>query len=190
MLRAAGALALALGLASATTALGQESAPAPAEPPVVDVPAERGPPEPAKVTIKVFNASEGTVEVNSKVNALARIKPFVAGERMQIRFAHGGKVVKRKNMRVKQMGNRNVGKVTLKSKKLLDPGKYRAVALHKPSLDQEADHARSKAFHPTYPDLDPGNHNSKVSLFKNLLDKEGFYVGNGSQVRRRHRVAR
>jgi hypothetical protein len=187
----AGALALAFGLATSSAAFAQQDAPAPAEPVdeatediAPDDGAARGPllpPEPAKVTLNLRNASKGTVKPNDKVVALAKIRPFVAGERMQIRFAHGGKVIKRRNMRVRQMGNRNVGKVDLKSKKILDPGAYRAVAVHKSSPAQEADNAKSRRFRPVFPDLDPGNRNQYVSIFKNLLDKEGYYVGNGKK---------
>ncbi|MFI5026799.1 MAG: L,D-transpeptidase [Solirubrobacterales bacterium] len=183
-LRSAGGLGLTLALTIASGALGQEAAPAPAPAatPVEDA-VDRGPlpPEPAQVTIKTYNASNRTVDLNEKVHALARIKPFVAGEVMQIRFSHGGKVIKRKNMRVKQMGHRNVGKVTLNSKKILDPGKYRAVALHKGSPNQQADHAKSPQFHPVFPDLDPGNRNSNVRLFNKLLDKEGYFTSHGSK---------
>jgi hypothetical protein len=188
--RAAGALALAFGLATASAALAQEDVPAPAEA-TTDEPAhEVAPPDgqrgpvppvaaPADVSIIVKNASGGTVKVNDRVKAIAKIRPFVQGETMQIRFAHGGKVIKRRNMHVRQMGNRNVGKVDLKSRKLLDPGDYRAVAVHRASPAQQADNARSRRFHPVYPDLDPGNRNRYVGLFKNLLDKQAYYVGDG-----------
>ncbi len=182
----AGGLALALGLANASGALGQQAAPTtdPVDQAAGDA-AARGPVPPprerAKVTIRTFNASNGTVDVNEKVHALAKIKPFVAGEVMQIRFNHGGKTIRKRNLRVKKIRNRDAGKVELTSKNILDPGKYRAVAVHRGSPNQEPDSAKSRRFHPKFPDLDPGDRNSKVRLFKNLLDKRGYYVGSGTK---------
>ncbi len=181
-----GGFVLALGLAGASGAFGQEAVPAPAP---ADEAAEDavdrgpipGPREPAKVYIQVKNASGGTVGVNGKVKVFAKIKPFVPDEVMQIRISHGGKTDKKRNLRVKKIKNRNAGIVSLKSDPILDPGDYRAVAVHRGSPAQEPDTARSRKFHPKFPDLDPGNNNSNVRLFKKLLDEEGYYIGGGSK---------
>jgi hypothetical protein len=149
-----------------------------------DAGAQRGPllpPAPAKVTLNVKNASGGTVEVNTAVKAFAKIKPFVQGELMQVRFSRGGHLIKRKNLHIRQVGHRNVGKVDLRSPKLLEPGTYHAVAVHRRSDAQEPDSSKSRGFHPKYPDLDPGNRNSKVSLFNRLLKAQGYYTSGGSK---------
>ena len=119
--------------------------------------------------------------VNGKVKVFAKIKPFVPDEVMQIRISHGGKTDKKRNLRVKKIKNRNAGIVSLKSDPILDPGDYRAVAVHRGSPAQEPDTARSRKFHPKFPDLDPGNNNSNVRLFKKLLDKQGYYIGGGAK---------
>lgn len=144
--------------------------------------AQRGPapvPEDAEVRIRVTGASGGTVGVNERVKAYAKIRPFVPDEVMQVRFSGPGGLLKRKNLNVKRVGHRNLGKVSLRSPQILKPGDYRAVAVHRSSPAQEQDQARSRKFHPKFPDLDPGDNNSKVGLFKNLLDKRGYFVGGG-----------
>ena len=179
---AAGGFALFLVLALPSGALAQEDLLDGVGPPAAD---ERGPvpppPEDADVSIRLRNASNGTVGVGERVTAFAKIKPFVRGERMQIRFVRGGKVVKRKNLRVKRLRDTNSGQVKLRSKGILKPGTYRAYAKHKPSDAQRRGKARSHRFHPTYPDLDPGDRNTKVSLFKRLLRQRGYYVGSGKK---------
>ena len=186
----AGGLASALVVTATPAALSQESAPADAAAAaeteeVVQAPAadERGPvgPEPAKIFLRVYNASNGTVEANGRVKAFARIRPFVDGEVIQMRYSREGDLLKRKNLKVKQIGNRNVGRVKLKSPKLLKPGGHRVVAVHKATPAQEADSKKSRSFHPTYPDLDPGNRNSKVSLFNRLLQERGYHTSGGSK---------
>lgn len=174
---------MALAVALPAMAPGQEAAPV--ADPGDQVAAERGPAPPppgsAEMFIRVYNASNGTVEANERVRVFARLKPFVPGEKVQVRITHGGKNVKRANLRVKRIGTRNMGKVKLVSNKILDPGDYRAWAVHKPTPAQERDRARSGQFHPTYPDLDPGNRNSHVDVFKHLLRKQGYYVSSGTK---------
>jgi L,D-transpeptidase catalytic domain len=180
---AAGGLTLSLAAATATTAPAQEGRITDVSATPADAP-QRGPatpPEDADVKIRVTNASGGTVQVNEKVHAYAKIRPFVPDEVMQVRFSGPRGLVKRKNLRVKRVGQRNLGKVDLRSPKLLKPGTYRATAVHRGSPAQERGMAKSRKFHPKYPDLDPGNNNSKVGLFKNLLDKRGYFVGGGDK---------
>jgi hypothetical protein len=119
--------------------------------------------------------------VNGRVKSVARIRPFVEDQVIQMRYSRDGDLIKRKNLKVKQWGNRNVGKVDLKSPKLLAPGSHRVVAVHRGNSEQEAAKKKSRKFRPTYPDLDPGNRNSKVSLFNRLLENEGYYTSGGSK---------
>jgi hypothetical protein len=184
----AGGLAIAIAVTTASAAVGQEAGPGGSDPAVGATGAagveERGPivgPAPAKIYLRVYNASNGTVELNARVKTFARIKPFVENQVIQIRYSRSGDLVKRKNLKVKQLGGRNVGRVKLKSPKLLKPGGYRAVAVHKATPEQEADSRKSRRFHPVFPDLDPGNRNSKVSLFNRLLADRGYHTSSGSK---------
>lgn len=177
---------LTIALFVPSGAAAQEPAPAAVEPEaaVAAAPrvAERGPlptRAPAKIYLRTFNASGGTVDVNDRVRAVARIKPFVPDEVMQIRFVHGDDIVKRRNLRIKKMGDRDAGKVKLISENILEPGRYRAIAVKKGTSEQEPDSDRSRRFHPVYPDLDPGDHNGYVSLFNSLLKKRSYYLGGG-----------
>ena len=145
---------------------------------------ERGPvegPEPAKIFLRLERGNDGTVDVGKKVRVNARIKPFVRRQVIQLRFVRGGNLMKRRNLRVKRIGSRNVGRVSLLSNGIVKPGNYRAAAIHKRTAAQERAYARTRQFHPVYPDLDPGNNNSKVALFKKLMRKQGYYISSGSK---------
>lgn len=183
----AGGLTIAVGVIAPSLALGQAES-VPASPPpaaaqggavgnAVGAARQVGVRAPARMFIRLENAGNGTVEVDRRIHANVRIKPFVPQEEIEVRITHGGKTLKKRVLNVKQIGHRNVGRVSLESNKVLDPGNYRAVAVHHPSDAQQRDQVKSHQFHPVYPDLDPGQHNSQVHLFNELLRKQGYYVG-------------
>src|SRR5215210_339412 len=132
---------------------------------------------PAKLYMRLEKASNGTVEVDKRVRANVRMKPFVPQQKIEVGITHGGKTLKKRVLNVKQIGHRNVGRVSLESNKVLDPGNYRAVAVHHPTPAVERAQVKSHQFHPVYPDLDPGQHNSQVKLFNELLRKQAYFVG-------------
>ena len=137
--------------------------------------ARKGGPAPAHLYMRLEGASDGTVHVNRTTRANVRMRPFVPQQKVIIRFTHGGKTVKSQIFHLKKRGK--IGFATFESNRVLDPGNYRAVAVHKGTNRQQRDLAKSHQFHPTYPDLDPGQNNSDVQLFNNLLRKEAYAVG-------------
>ena len=83
---------------------------------------ERGPvgPEPAKIFLRVYNASNGTVERKRPGQGVRQASARSwTGEVIQMRYSREGRRRKRKNLKVKQIGNRNVGRVKLKSEPML-----------------------------------------------------------------------
>ena len=111
---------------------------------------------------------------------IARLRPFVPGQKVKLRYSKRGKIIKQRNKTVKRIGNSNVGKVKMTTKRLIRPGDYRAAAVKEATPEQAGDKARSQRFHPTYPDLDPGQNNSDVRLFNSLLRQKNYYVSTGS----------
>jgi hypothetical protein len=144
---------------------------------------QQGPlgPEPAKLRVRVGGLNGSAVHVNRRVKIFVKLAPFVDGEEILVRISHKGKTIKRRSLKVHQVGHNDVGKVKLKSKRLLKSGSYKVRALHKETPAQKGDHRSSRRFHVRYPDLDPGQNNSDVSLFNRLLRDRGYYVSVGSK---------
>jgi hypothetical protein len=143
--------------------------------------AQRLAPEPAHLRVRVGGVHGNTVHVNHRVKIFVKLAPFVDGEEILVRISHQGKTIKRRSLKVHQVGHNDVGKVKLKSQRLLKSGSYRVRALHKETPAQQGDHKASHRFHVSYPDLDPGQRNGDVSLFNRLLRNEGYYVSLGSK---------
>jgi hypothetical protein len=97
-----------------------------------------------------------------------------------LRYSKRGKILKKVVKKVNRIGNTNVGRVKMTTKRIIRPGKYRAAAVKETTPEQGGDKTRSPRFHPVYPDLDPGQNNSDVRLFNSLLRHKKYYVSTGS----------
>jgi hypothetical protein len=137
-------------------------------------------PEPAKLKMRLKGASHHTVHVNHRVRAEVRLRPFVAGEEITVRLTNGGKTLGRQDLKVRQVGNKDVGVVKFTSRRLLKSGGYKIRAAHEGTSAQDPARKSSPRFHPKYPDLDPGQSNGDVHLFNHLLQRRGYYVSGGS----------
>lgn len=134
---------------------------------------------PASLKLKVAGIGDGKLVVGKKARAVGYLHPFVRGQHVRVRLARNGHVVKKLNPYVKQVGNRNVGRFKFRSGRLVKPGHYRVTALHVGNEDQGRDWARSHRFKIRYPDVDPGDRNSTVKTFNNLLLDQGYYSTHG-----------
>lgn len=144
--------------------------------------AERLPGDPAaaKVKLQVNGASNGRIEVGERLQATARIRPFVPGQKAKIWLARAKKVVDKKTALIKQVGHKNLGEVSFTTSRLLEQGHYR-IRVHKlPSPNQAGDTARSGETKVHYPDLDPGDRSNSVRLLNDLLDKQAYFTSHGS----------
>ena len=180
----AGCLACGIALALPTLGAAQEQDPAAAS--VSDATAEaagdgaqRGPvppaPAPADMKLRVEGASRHTVNVGKRVKAIARLKPFVPNQEITFMVTHHGKTLKKRKLRVRQIGNRDVGKASMPSPHFVKPGHYTVRAFHEATPEQEAAD-KEFSFHITYPDLHPGSHGDAVQIFNRLLRRQGYYV--------------
>jgi hypothetical protein len=177
----AGGLALSLAVALPVGASAQQ-----ADPPVPDA-EEAGrqaqaplpPPEPATIRLRLEGANDGSVAVGKRVKSIARMKPFVDGEEITVVLQRKGKTLKKRTLKVKQVGSRDVGRVAMPSPRFIKPGKFSVRATHEATPAQEAADKRSRRFHIKYPDLNPGNHGEDVQMFNRLLKRQGYYVSTG-----------
>jgi peptidoglycan hydrolase-like protein with peptidoglycan-binding domain len=130
---------------------------------------------PAKIQLKVKGLKGGQAKVGDRVQVVGTVRPFVGHQKVQVRLGSGGDTLAKKNPFVRQVKGKNFGRFKLRSKPLLDPGKYRARALKKATDQQAGASAKSKKFSLKFIDLDPGDRGPAVDLFNQLLRDEGYY---------------
>lgn len=163
-------------------ALAQEGTPLPdaaAEAPPAAVQAERAPaeraPTPAKIQLKLKGLNGGKVDVGDRIDAVGTVSPFVGGQRVEIRLANKGDTVLKKTPFVRRVKGQEFGRFQLRSKPLIEAGKYRVRVEKKSTGAQAGDSAKSKEFALSYPDIDPGDNGPAVEVFNDLLRKVGYY---------------
>ena len=100
---------------------------------------------------------------------------FRVNQEVEVRLGNSGKTVLKKTPYVRQVKGRGFGRFQLRSKPLLDPGKYRVRAQKGATSDQAGGSARSKGFKLKFTDLDPGDSGPAVGLFNELLRKQHYY---------------
>jgi len=184
---AIGAIASALLLPAG--ALAQQDAPAPepvaAPNPATPADAERASadkaPKPARIDLELKGVDGGRVEVGDRITAIGTVAPFVGGQRVEIRLGNKGKTMLKKTPLVRRVKGKNYGRFHLRSKPLIEAGKYRVRVRKAATGAQAGGAAKSKEFALTFPDLDPGDGGPAVEVFNDLLRKRGYFnTDNGS----------
>ena len=132
-------------------------------------------PEPANINVKVNGLKGGKAKVGDRVEIVATVSPFVGHQKVQIRLGNAGDTVLKANPYVRQVKGRSFGRIKLRSKPLLDPGKYRVRAKKKKTANQLGGTAKSKKFGLKFIDLDPGDSGPAVKLFNELMRKQAYY---------------
>lgn len=132
--------------------------------------------KPARAKIFVKLAEGDRVGVGGRIKAKGRIRPFVPGQRVEVRLARNGKVLKKKLIKVKPVAHSNLGRFRLRSGTIVKPGPYRVTALHDATTAEGRARVVSKKIAVHYPDLDPGQVSSKVKIFTRLLSHQGYYT--------------
>ena len=130
---------------------------------------------PARIKLKVKGLKNGRAKVGDRVQAIATVSPFVGGQRVEIRLGNGGDTVVKRTPFVRGVKGRDFGRVKLRSKPLVDPGRYRVRLTKPPTAAQAGGAAKSKKFKLKYVDLDPGDRGPAVELFNDLLRRQDYY---------------
>jgi hypothetical protein len=121
-----------------------------------------------------------SVKVGDNFEAIGRIAPYVPHQKVQIRVGHSGHTLRRRFFKVSEIGHTGVGRFHMSSPNLVRPGPFRVVALHHATPNQGSARVVSSKVGVHYPDLDPGDSGSDVSLFASLLRKRGYFAPHGS----------
>jgi hypothetical protein len=132
-------------------------------------------PAPAKIKLKVKGPRNGKAKVGDRVEVIGTVTPFVGHQKVKVRLGNGGDTVLKKNPYVRQVKGKSYGRFKLRSKPLLESGKYRARAQKKATDQQAGASAKSKKFSLKFIDVDPGDRGPAVALFNELLRDEGYF---------------
>ena len=174
------ALALGAALVGAPASLGQgPAAPAPA---VADAEREGSLAEPkdANLSWRLKGVKNGDVDVGKRLVGIGTVRPFVPNQNVRAFVKQGDKVVKRVNLRIERSApGANSGVFRIRTRKLIEPAKYRVGAVKVDTAEQEGFSGTSRAVEVDYPDLDPGDRGKDVDLFNKLLDKKAYYTSRG-----------
>jgi L,D-transpeptidase-like protein len=136
-------------------------------------------PRSAHLSLHVAGIHHGKVGVGKKVHLVGYLHPFVRHQHVRIRLVRSGHVVTKMNPYVKHVRGGNSGRFKFRSADLVKPGHYRVTALHPGNDEQARASARSSKFKIHYPDLDPGERNSRVKTFNHVLRDQGYYTTHG-----------
>ncbi len=134
----------------------------------------------ANLTVKIAGLKGGKIPAGKRIRAIGRINPFVVGQRVGLRLKRNGRTLKVGSSRIKPAEG-NKGRFTMKSPKLLKPGRYNFIVRKKRTDKQLGGKTRSKRAGILYPDLNPGQSGGSVKLLRRLLKKQGYYAPGGSR---------
>jgi hypothetical protein len=134
---------------------------------------------PARFNVKVKGLHNGKATVGDRVEAIVNVKPFVSHQKIEIKLQNGGDTVAKGTPYVRQVKGKSFGRAKLRSKPLVEAGKYRIRVSKAPTAAQSGGTAKSQTFGLKYPDLDPGDRGPAVQLFNQLLRKQHYYDTDG-----------
>jgi len=132
-------------------------------------------PKPARIGVELKGVDGGKVDVGDRITAIGTVAPFVGGQRVEIRLGNKGKTMLKKTPLVRRVKGKDFGRFHLRSKPLLEAGKYRVRVRKEATNAQAGGAAKSKEFALSFPDLDPGDGGPAVEVFNDLLRKRGYF---------------
>jgi hypothetical protein len=133
----------------------------------------------ARLSLHLKGDRHHAITVGRKARAVGYLRPFVAGQHVRVKLVRNGHVVLERNPIARRAGNDDAARYSFHTRELRKPGRYRLLAVHLGNAKQRRAAARSPRFHIRYPDLDPGDRNSRVRIFNRLLAKRGYLTSNG-----------
>ncbi len=130
----------------------------------------------AKADLFLNVAGDGKLAVGNRLKAKGRIRPYVRGQRVELRIGRRGHVLRKRIVTVQPVAHTNLGRFRIRSRNLVAPGPYRVTAVHRATAQQAGRRVVSKPVSIHYPDLDPGQSSDAVKIFTRLLARRGYYT--------------
>jgi hypothetical protein len=131
----------------------------------------------ATVTIDVGHLKGGKATVLDTVPVSGTVKPYVAGQHVEVNFFLDGKEVLKRQVKVQQGANETgtfEASVVVK-----DGGKYAVSAHHEATAALGSDSTVRKSWTVSFPGLSQGECSAVVGAFKSHLAKLGYVSGSG-----------
>lgn len=136
----------------------------------------------AGVAVEVRGLEGHRLDVGERVILVGRLRPFVPGEELKLLLLRDGKVVQRRTANARRIPGKDAGRVTLRTRRLADAGRYTAQAIHQRSSGLGPAKAASEPFRLSFPGLGYGERGAAVRIFHDLLDREGYGNAPGGRV--------
>jgi L,D-transpeptidase catalytic domain len=141
--------------------------------------------KPARLTLHLRGVRHREIRVGKRLRAVGYLRPFVAGQRVRVKLLRRGHVIQKVRAKVRKVRGQNAGRYRFRPRALIKPAPYQVTAKHAHNPQQRVAIARSRRFHISYPDLDPGDRNASVRIFNRLLDRQGYYPTHGKRYSNR-----
>ncbi len=176
----------ALLLLAAAAVLAGSAVPAPAgaqQSPgaaaAVELNPEPDPPKEAAMTLSVRGAPGGRVKVARRVRIVGTLRPWASDQRVTVKLRRGSRTVMSRVVPVHKMTGLNIGRFSMRTHRLVKPGRYRAKAVHLESPELGHASAATRRFRIRYPALAPGARGRHVRVFNKLLRRQGYVPSRG-----------
>ena len=174
----AGGLAVAGALALPIAASGQDTATSASADPAPDTPAQQsqGSEKSQRVGtlgVEVRGLSGGKMNVGDRGQVVGTLRPYVAKEHVKLFLLRNGHVIQKAEKRVRKVPNHDSGRVKMRTKRIVKPAHYRAVAIHQPSQSIPKAKNRTNTFIVRYRGFNGGSSDT-IHLFNTLLNKDGY----------------
>jgi L,D-transpeptidase catalytic domain len=136
-------------------------------------------PAPAQLSVRVKGLRRGTRPALRRTTAVGTLSPFVPGQWVRVEFVRGGRVVTGRRVSVQAAAGSANGTFTLRSPRLIDPGRYRVRARKPATAEQAGARASTRRFRLRFPSLTRGDRGHAVKLLQSLLRKRGYRAPKG-----------
>ncbi|MGC1851954.1 MAG: L,D-transpeptidase family protein [Solirubrobacterales bacterium] len=138
------------------------------------------PKRPPEATVKITHVGhldDGRARIYSTVPAIGTVKPFVAGQRVEVSFYLDGRRVQRRTVKLRKG---KAGKGVFRAKiRIEEAGKYAVSARHAPTAALGGDGTVRKSWKVSFPALHQGQCGDVVVGFKKAMRKMGYIANSG-----------
>lgn len=149
----------------------------PAKPVNGAVKAPQGPPDATVKIVRIGHLHGGRARIYSTVPAIGTVRPFVAGQRIEVSFYLNGHRIQRQTVKVSK-GKRGSGVFRARIR-IEKAGKYAVSARHAPTAALGGDGTVRKSWKVSFPALHQGQCSDVVVGFKKAMRKLGYIVNSG-----------
>jgi hypothetical protein len=137
----------------------------------------KGPPDATVKIVRIGHLHGGRAQIYSTVPAIGTVKPFVAGQKVEVSFYLDGRRIQHQTVRVSKG---KAGKGSFRAKiRVEEAGKYAVSAKHVATPALGGDSTVRKSWKVSFPALHEGQCGDVVVGFKKAMRKMGYIANSG-----------